>query len=153
MTDFSRRVVLVTGGSRGIGRACAKLFAEQGARVAINYRKNRTAAEETRASLPGGSHTIVQADVARADEAVKMVDTVRQETGRIDILVNSAGSHVSLRIFDILGREVRELQNGKQDAGGFQVRWDGKNDEGSGYQAACIFYVFRQASLEKPLRR
>jgi 3-oxoacyl-[acyl-carrier protein] reductase len=89
--SFSGRVVLITGGSRGIGRACAKQFADHGACVAINYRTNRRAAEETLRSLRAGPHEIFQADVADTEAAAGLVDDVATNMGKIDILVNSAG--------------------------------------------------------------
>jgi NAD(P)-dependent dehydrogenase (short-subunit alcohol dehydrogenase family) len=89
--NFSEKVVLVTGGSRGIGRAIAQQFAERGARVAVHYNSNRTAAEATKASLPGGPHLIVRADMKDAAAVEAMVNTVAAEMGRLDILVNNAG--------------------------------------------------------------
>ena len=89
--DFTDKAVLVTGASRGIGRAIAQRFAERGARVAVHYREGRDAAEQTLAALPGGPHVTVQADVADADAVERMVDTVVTNLGRIDILVNNAG--------------------------------------------------------------
>lgn len=89
--NFSNQVVLITGGSRGIGAACARQFASQGARVAMNYRTNRQAAEKTKNALPGGPHEIVQTDISDSQAAFKMTETVIQKMGKIDILVNSAG--------------------------------------------------------------
>jgi NAD(P)-dependent dehydrogenase (short-subunit alcohol dehydrogenase family) len=89
--DFSGKVVLVTGGSRGIGRAIAQQFAERGARVAVHYHSNLTAAETTLANLPGGPHLIVQADMKDAAGIETMVNKVAAEMGRLDILVNNAG--------------------------------------------------------------
>lgn len=89
--DFSGSFVLVTGGSRGIGRAIAFAFAQRGAYVAINYKTNRSAAEETVQSLPGGSHIAMQADVAKPDEAEKLIKEVTGRFGRLDIVVNNAG--------------------------------------------------------------
>ena len=71
--DFSGKYVLVTGGSRGIGRAVAKAFAGQGAEVAIHYKTNLKAAEETLKSLGGGSHFIVRADIAQPGPAQQLV--------------------------------------------------------------------------------
>ena len=89
--NFADKVVLVTGGSRGIGRAIARQFAGRGARVAVHYHSNRAAAEETQASLPGGPHLIVQADMKDAAGIQAMVETAVREMGRLDILVNNAG--------------------------------------------------------------
>jgi NAD(P)-dependent dehydrogenase (short-subunit alcohol dehydrogenase family) len=89
--DFTGKIALVTGGSRGIGRAVAVSFAEGGARVAVHYNKNKEAAEKTLNLLAGGPHTIVQADVSNAEEVRQMVDKVIETMRRIDILVNNAG--------------------------------------------------------------
>jgi NAD(P)-dependent dehydrogenase (short-subunit alcohol dehydrogenase family) len=89
--NFSGNSVLVTGGSRGIGRAIARAFADRGARVAISYRANRQAADETIATLAGGPHLVVQADVADPDSARRLIEEVTGSFGRLDILVNNAG--------------------------------------------------------------
>ncbi len=88
---FDDKVALVTGGSRGIGREIARAFAARGAKVAVHYRSNLAAAQETLALLDGDWHTIVQADIAQPDEVKRMVETVVERLGRIDILVNNAG--------------------------------------------------------------
>jgi NAD(P)-dependent dehydrogenase (short-subunit alcohol dehydrogenase family) len=89
--DFGGKCVLVTGGSRGIGRAVAAGFAERGARVAVNYLSNRVAAEETVAALPGGPHLIVQADVTDPGAVRRLIDEVTGAFGALDIVVNNAG--------------------------------------------------------------
>jgi NAD(P)-dependent dehydrogenase (short-subunit alcohol dehydrogenase family) len=89
--DFTGKHVLITGGSRGIGRACAFAFARRGARVAISYLKNIAAAEETVAKLPGGPHSMVQADVADPESVRRMVATVAESFGALDVVVNNAG--------------------------------------------------------------
>lgn len=89
--NFAEKIVLVTGGSRGIGRAIAQQFAERGARVAVHYHSNLAAAEATLASLPGGPHLIVQADMKDAASLEAMIHKVAAEMGRLDILVNNAG--------------------------------------------------------------
>src|SRR4051812_44481301 len=88
------QVALVTGGSRGIGRAIVKALAAEGARVAFVYRGNQGAAESLAAEVAaaGGTTLPLQADVANAEEVQKSVDRLEKEWGgRIDILVNNAG--------------------------------------------------------------
>ena len=87
------KIALVTGGSRGIGRAIALRLAEEGAKVAINYAGNQTAAEECKAIIEqhGGTAMIVQTDVSDSTAAAEMVARVHEELGGLDILVNNAG--------------------------------------------------------------
>jgi NAD(P)-dependent dehydrogenase (short-subunit alcohol dehydrogenase family) len=89
--DFSGKNVLITGGSRGIGKACVEAFAESGAQVAINYHKDKEAAQGTLDGLPGGGHMLIQADVAQPNQAQKLVEDVIGEFGRLDVVVNNAG--------------------------------------------------------------
>jgi len=89
--EFSDQVALVTGASRGIGRAIAVTFAQKGARVAVHYNRNKPAADETLSSLAGGPHMLIQADVAQPEANRGMIETVINAMGRIDILVNNAG--------------------------------------------------------------
>lgn len=89
--DFTGKRVLITGGSRGIGRAAAVAFARAGARVAINFHSNKEAAEETIKAMPGNGHFAVRADISKPDAVFRMVGAVAEELGGIDILVNNAG--------------------------------------------------------------
>ena len=89
--DFSDKVVMVTGASRGIGREIARQFAERGARVVVHFHKNRKAAEQTLSELCGNAHLIFQADLADATAVVNMADQTVREMGKIDVLVNNAG--------------------------------------------------------------
>jgi len=85
------RGVLVTGASRGIGRAVALAFAGEGDRVAVHYGRSRAAAEAVIASLPGNGHVLVQGDLADPDAVREVVDGAASQLGRLDVLVNNAG--------------------------------------------------------------
>jgi 3-oxoacyl-[acyl-carrier protein] reductase len=85
------RAVLVTGASRGIGRAVARAFAAAGDRVAVHWGASQRDAEETLAGLPGSGHLLVQADLVDAAEVVRMVDDAAAALGGLDVLVNNAG--------------------------------------------------------------
>jgi 3-oxoacyl-[acyl-carrier protein] reductase len=85
------RAVLVTGGSRGIGSAVARAFAERGDRVAVHYRGAAAAAERVRDSLHGHGHVVVQADLTSAAEVAAMVDAAAAGLDGLDVLVNNAG--------------------------------------------------------------
>jgi NAD(P)-dependent dehydrogenase (short-subunit alcohol dehydrogenase family) len=99
--DFSRKCVLVTGGSRGIGRAVSTAFAARGARVAVNYLSNDAVAEDTIASLEGGPHLMVKGDVCDPESARVMVETVIESFGALDIVVNNAGTYLYHRLEEV----------------------------------------------------
>lgn len=101
MLDFTDKVVLITGSSRGIGRVTAQLFAAQGARVAVHYHSNQAAAEETLRSLDGEGHIIVRGDIAKADEVAALTDHVVTRLGRIDVLVNNAAIYEDHPLADV----------------------------------------------------
>jgi 3-oxoacyl-[acyl-carrier protein] reductase len=91
--DFEGKVVLVTGGSRGIGRACAEAFGQRGATVVLSYAGNEAAAAEAVKSVEaaGGKAKAVRFDVADPKACAEAVDSVVKEHGRLDVLVNNAG--------------------------------------------------------------
>ncbi len=91
--DLTGRIALVTGGSRGIGRAIAERLAAAGATVVINYRGNAAAAEATIAAIHAaeGTAEAIQADVGAAGAVEGLLKTVLERHKRIDILVNNAG--------------------------------------------------------------
>ncbi|HVF05929.1 MAG TPA: SDR family oxidoreductase [Frankiaceae bacterium] len=99
--DFSGKAVLVTGASRGIGRAVAVAFAEAGAHVAVHYNAGAQAAAETLSALPGSGHAAVQADLADAGAVRAMVDGAAADLGGLDVLVNNAGVYVEHRVADV----------------------------------------------------
>jgi NAD(P)-dependent dehydrogenase (short-subunit alcohol dehydrogenase family) len=88
---MSGRGILITGASRGIGRAIAAAFAEQGDRVAVHHRDSAGEAHGLVGALPGAGHAVVQADLADAAEVRRMVDAAAEALGAIDVLVNNAG--------------------------------------------------------------
>ncbi len=87
------QVAIVTGASRGIGRAIALALATEGANIAVNYASSSTAAEEVVAEITGagGNAVALQADVSKTDQVEAMVNAVMEKWGRVDILVNNAG--------------------------------------------------------------
>lgn len=87
------QTVLITGGSRGIGRAAARLFAQAGWQVAIGYRQNQHSAEELLAELTktGAKAAIFQADVAEQEQVQAMFAAIRSQLGPIQVLINNAG--------------------------------------------------------------
>ncbi len=91
--SWDQRTALVTGGSRGIGRSIALKLAQQGIAVAVNYRGNTAAAQETQDLIRshGGQCALYPADVSDADQAQSLVNTVVKDWGHLDILVNNAG--------------------------------------------------------------
>ncbi len=93
MFDLTEKTALVTGGSRGIGRAIALALAKQGARVAVNYVANAGAAEEVVQQIRacGSEAVALQGDVAQADDAQRLVDETLAAFGSLHILVNNAG--------------------------------------------------------------
>ncbi len=97
---FSGQNVLVTGASRGIGRAIAQAFADEGARVAVHYRSNVEAAEETLAALPGDGHFCIAADVAEPVECERLLLETTERFGGLDVLVNNAGIYATRPVLE-----------------------------------------------------
>jgi 3-oxoacyl-[acyl-carrier protein] reductase len=91
--SLQNSVAIVTGASRGIGRAVALALAAEGAKVAVNYARSSTAADEVVKTIieAGGDAIALQADVSKAEEVDKLIEETQKKFGRIDILVNNAG--------------------------------------------------------------
>ena len=99
--SFEDSAAIVTGSSRGIGRAIAIELARQGANVLINYNQNRDAAEAVQREVEalGRKAVIIQADISNLDAHEKMLETAHDAFGKVNILINNAGI---TRIADIL---------------------------------------------------
>ncbi len=93
MFDLTGRSALVTGSSRGIGRAIALQLARQGASIAVNYLRNEDAAKDVQATIRSyeGQAVLLQGDVSDPEQAERVVDMAQDAFGRLDILVNNAG--------------------------------------------------------------
>lgn len=112
--EFENRIALVTGGSRGIGRAVCMQLARGGARVAVNYASNLAAAEETMRLIAdeGGAAALYQADVGSPEETAAMFGRIESELGAVDLLVTNAGiarSGDSLSMDGEIWREIMQV--------------------------------------------
>jgi 3-oxoacyl-[acyl-carrier protein] reductase len=90
---FDGKVAIVTGGSRGIGRAISETLARDGATVVVNYAKSTAAAEETVAAIKaqGGNAVAMQADISKIEDLRRLYAQAQEKFGHIDIVVNNAG--------------------------------------------------------------
>jgi 3-oxoacyl-[acyl-carrier protein] reductase len=105
---MSGRAVLITGGSRGIGRAIAAEFAGAGDRVAVHHRDSAELAARVVTDLPGSGHAVVQADLADPAAVRAMVDRAAGLLGGLDILVNNAGVFTPHAITDVSYEEWQD---------------------------------------------
>src|SRR6516164_10095602 len=112
------RAVLVTGGSRGIGLAIVRAFADLGDRIAVHHRDSAGRAAEIVAALPGSGHTAVQADLTDPAAARRAVDQAHAALGGLDVLVNNAGVY---REHDITRASYEEWQAAWRDTIGLNL--------------------------------
>ncbi|PDY16896.1 MULTISPECIES: SDR family NAD(P)-dependent oxidoreductase [Bacillus cereus group] len=96
---MNEKVAIITGASRGIGAATAKLFAEHGAKVVVNYANNKKAAQEVVESIreKGGESIAIQADVRNQDEVDSLVKETILQFGKVDVLVNNAAISFAMK--------------------------------------------------------
>lgn len=109
--DFSGRVALITGASRGIGRATAKLYAEHGGQVAVHFQRDRKSAETVVAELTGlgVKSRAFAADIDNSQAVDRMVQEVVSQFGRLDVLVNNAGIWKEGPIDSISNDQIDEM--------------------------------------------
>jgi len=88
---LKNKVAIITGSSRGIGRATALLFAQEGAKVVVNFKSNKKEAQKVIDKIGKENSLLVQADITREDEVNKLINETVRKFGEIDILVNNAG--------------------------------------------------------------
>lgn len=120
--EFAGKTVLVTGGSRGIGRASALRLASEGARVGVNYATRRDKADEVvrKISTAGGTAVAVQGDVTSPEQVQRMVQETRAAFGPIDMLVHSAGLSILEKAEDVTFETWRKIMSVNLD-GTFHV--------------------------------
>jgi NAD(P)-dependent dehydrogenase (short-subunit alcohol dehydrogenase family) len=108
--DFKQKNIFITGGSRGIGRACAQLFASLGANVIISYKTARKEADQTLASLSKtGQHHMVQLDIANSQQIKEVFDELIELYKRIDVVVNNAGVFLEHKISEVTYTEWQQI--------------------------------------------
>ncbi|MBW2629384.1 MAG: 3-oxoacyl-ACP reductase FabG [Deltaproteobacteria bacterium] len=108
MFDLAGKIAVVTGGSRGIGRATSVALAEAGAHVLVNYRSNEAAAKETLALIEkvGGQGELLGFDVADPESVDRGIKDAIKRHGRIDILVNNAGISIDQLLLRVSQRDL-----------------------------------------------
>jgi len=108
---FKNKVVLVTGSSRGIGKATALLFAQEGAKVIVNYSKSKKEAEKVVEDIKkvGSDAIAIQCDISDEKQVTVMFDQVQKKFGRVDILVNNAGFVVDKPFFERDAEEWKRI--------------------------------------------
>ncbi len=109
LTDFTGKNVLITGGSRGIGRACAKLFSALNANVIITYRSNRTEAEVTLACLnKQQNHSLYKLDQTNPEDIAQLYQQLMQKYDALHVLVNNAGVFIEHKIDEVSFNEWQQ---------------------------------------------
>ncbi|MBA4140863.1 MAG: SDR family oxidoreductase [Segetibacter sp.] len=112
LKDFTGKNVLITGGSRGIGRSCAKLFSDLNANVIITYKSGFAEAEQTLNLLNSNQyHSLYQLDIARPEDVKQLFQQVMEKYERVDVLVNNAGVFIEHKIAEVSFEEWQQAWN------------------------------------------
>lgn len=112
ITDFTNKNVLITGGSRGIGRACAKLFSDLNANVIITYKSNEAEARQTLKLLNNTqNHSMNQLDISKPEDIQRFFQQVIEKYERLDVLVNNAGVFIEHKIAEVSFEEWQHIWN------------------------------------------
>ena len=111
MENLQGKIALVTGGSRGIGRAIATELAKEGATVIINYSKDDLSAEETLKEIEsfGGYSKLYKGDISNYDICKNMIDFIINTFGKIDIIINNAGVSFRGLFMDFTDRNIKDI--------------------------------------------
>ncbi len=107
--SMSEKVALVTGASRGIGKACAKALSEKGFQIAVHCRSRREEAEKVAASLPVAA--VFQANLGEEEECKSLIKAVKERFGRIDVIVNNAGISIDQILTFAKPSELEDVLN------------------------------------------
>ena len=112
--EFNNQVALITGSSRGIGSTLVRRFAALGAQVIINYRSSGSSANNARdlaqdIEAGGGRALVIQADISIREEIIRLMETIKQEFGRVDHLILNAARAVFKPLDRILERELHQV--------------------------------------------
>lgn len=99
--DFKNKNILITGASRGIGKATAMAFAEKGANVGINFKSNQEEAKKTLAELPGEGHQLFQQDISEKNGPETLIKSFVDHYDQLDVLVNNAGISIFHKIDEV----------------------------------------------------
>lgn len=129
VVELRGRVVLVTGGGRGIGKAVSELLGGEGCRVMVNYRSDAAAAEATASTICSaqGEADVVQGDVAKPDDIERIVDATRKRFGPITMLVNNAAYSRLLAPDEVTPDRWSRLMRTNVD-GPYRLTWAVKDD-------------------------
>ncbi|MCW3112846.1 MAG: hypothetical protein JWR18_1242 [Segetibacter sp.] len=112
MIDFTDKNVLITGGSRGIGRACAKLFSDLNANVIFTYKSNKDEAQKTFEMLnPKQNNSMYELEISKPEEIECFFSAVLEKYQRIDVLVNNAGVYIEHKINEVSYPEWQQVWN------------------------------------------